>query len=85
MTVTYSLAVTGINANQNKVGITVRPSVTGNVQYLTLPDTAGLIGGQQNAMATGAQLLCQNPDGSQSWYVLDAERSTPTLPVLRKV
>jgi hypothetical protein len=85
MAVTYSLAVTGINANQNEVGITVRPTVTGNVQNLTLPDTAGLIGGQQNAMRNGTQLLCQTPDGGQAWFVLDAERSTPNLPVLRKV
>lgn len=73
---TFSLAVTGINANQR---------VAASTQNLTLPDANALIGGQQNAMATGKQLLCQNPDGSQSWYVLDAERSTPTLPVLRKV
>ena len=36
-------------------------------------------------MRLGAQVLCQNPDGSQSYYTLDAERSTRANPVLRRV
>lgn len=55
------------------------------VQNVKLPDTSARPGGMARAMATGTQILCQNPDGSQSWYTLDAERSTPTNPVLIKV
>ena len=50
--------------------------------------TAGAVGtatGMQGAMMCNTALLCQNPDGSQSWYQLDAERSTPTNPVLRRM
>ena len=68
---TYSLSVTGVNANQN-----------GTVKLLTLSDAQGTSGGQQAAMAQGTYFLCKNPDGSQSFYRLDAERSTPSNPVL---
>ena len=42
----------------------------------------GLAQGQANAMQTGDQMLVKNPDGSSSWYTLDAERSTPANPIL---
>ena len=48
-------------------------------------DTAGLLGSQQLAMAQNTQILCKNPDGSQSWYTLDAERTTPSNIVLKAV
>ena len=68
---TYSLSITGLNANQS-----------GTVKLLTLSDTNATAGGQQLAMAQGAFFLCKNPDGSQSYYRLDAARSTPSAPVL---
>lgn len=71
---TYSLGATGRRADS--------PFLVNNVD---IGDDAGRIGSQQNAMATGAQILCQNPDGSQSWYTLDAERSTPDAVVLKAV
>lgn len=55
------------------------------VQNIKLPDTSARAGGMARAQSLGSQILCQNPDGSQSWYTLDAERSTPTNPVLIKV
>ena len=69
---TYSLSITALVADQT-VGT---PKVT------TLSDAQGRIGGQQLAMAQGTYFLCQNPDGSQSYYRLDAERSTAANPVL---
>ena len=69
---TYSLSITGVNANQR-----------GSVELLTLSDTQAITtGAMQQAMAQGTYFLCKNPDGSQSYYRLDAERSTPTVPVL---
>ena len=74
MTETYSQAVTGAR--------TGAPFVVNNTK---VGDTAGTLGGQQAAMATGNQILCKNPDGSQTWYTLDAERSTPSQVVLKPV
>jgi hypothetical protein len=73
---TYSLAITGVPADQT---LGVKP-------HLTLPDSACVRGGaEQNRMSHGTQILCQNPDGSQSWYTIDAERWTRANPVLRRV
>ena len=82
---TYSLATTGVRAGY--------PMTT--LKQVTLPDdsvpasgvtvTTATLGGMQNAMRLGVPMLCKNADGSQSWYTLDAERSTPTVPVLRAV
>ena len=65
------------------------------LKQVTLPDdtvvasgvtvTTATLGGMQNAMADGTRMLCKNADGSFSWYTLDAERSTPTVPILRAV
>jgi expansin (peptidoglycan-binding protein) len=69
---TYSLSVTGANANQHCCA----------VETVTLSDAQATTGGMQAAMAQGTYFLCKNPDGSQSYYRLDAERSTPSVPVL---
>lgn len=71
---TYSLAVTGARADQ-----------TFGTKNQTLPDTNARLGGMQNAMQTGTQLLCKGPDGSLGWFTLDAERSTPDRPILLPV
>jgi len=39
----------------------------------------------QAAMQNGTELFCKGPDGGFGWYKLDAERSTPTVPVLVRV
>ena len=69
---TYSLALTGAPAGQLE-----------QVATLQLPDNAGLAGAAANAMRTGTPQLCKRSDGSQAWYVLDAERSTASKIVLR--
>jgi hypothetical protein len=48
-------------------------------------DTAGLCGSQKQAMAQNTQILCKNPDGSKSWYTIDAERTTASNIVLKAV
>ncbi len=75
MTETYSLGATGRRADET-------PAVVNN---LNVGDTAGLTGSQQLAMRQGAQILCKNPDGSQSWYTLDPTRTLPGAVVLLKV
>ncbi len=74
MAETYSVAQKGQRADSLNA-----------VQNLTLPDSSARPGGMAGAMQNGTQMLCKGPDGSQSWYTLDAERSTPTNPVLIKV
>lgn len=74
MTTTYSLAIKGALADNEAL-----------TKVTTLPDDSALPGSMALAMQNGTQLLCKNQDGSQSWYTLDAERSTPTVPVLKKV
>ena len=80
---TFSLAQTGIRADAT-------PSP---VADYTLPDamvpTAGVtittatLGGMLGAMSSNLPLLCKGPDGALGLYTLDAERSTPTVPVLK--
>jgi hypothetical protein len=69
---TYSLALTGAPAGQQQLTAT-----------LQLPDNAGLAGAAANAMQTGTPQLCKRADGSQAYFVLDAERSTASKIVLR--
>ena len=71
---TYSLSITGVSAQQR-----------GTVALLTLADANATAGAQQNAMAQGTQFLCKQADGASALYRLDAERSTPSLPVLVKI
>lgn len=68
---TYSLATVGYRAES--------PS---SAQPLIMDDaTAGRAGDQQNAMATGTQVLCKGPDGLQRYYTIDSERSRPGGPI----
>ena len=53
-----------------------------NVQ---IGDVAGLVGSQQLAMQQNTRVLCKNPDGSQTYYTIDAERSTPANIVMKAV
>ncbi len=42
-------------------------------------------GGLLQATQDNDQMLVKGPDGSLAWYRYDAERSTPTNPILVKV
>jgi hypothetical protein len=71
---TYSLAVLGTGAHNP-----FQP------ELLTISDPNAQLGSQASAMQTGLSFLCKRQDGSEALYRLDAERSTPALPVLIKM
>ena len=83
MAQTYSQSLTGINAG-------ARYNTPKTVQVGDL-DAAGNalnalvdVGAQQGSMQRGNQILCKNPDGSQSYYTIDAERSIPGVSLVMK-
>jgi len=83
MAQTFSQSLTGINAG-------ARYNTAKTVQIGDL-DAAGnalnsstAVGAQQGSMARGNQILCKNPDGSQSWYTIDAERTIPGVSVVMR-
>lgn len=77
---TYSLAIAGAaadNVRQLENMILADSAVQGTAT-VTIPTP----GGMQNAMARGYSFLAKGPDGSERLYRLDAERSTPDVPIL---
>lgn len=81
---TFSLTQTGIKSG----------FVTAN-KAVSLPDdmvpstgvtiTTGTLDGMRQAMSANTPLLCKGPDGALGLFTLDAERSTPTVPILKAV
>lgn len=71
---TYSVAVTGAPADSEPA-----------TKTLTVDDTVSRPGGMALAMQLGTQFLCKKPDGSSAYFMYDAERSTPSNPVLKAV
>lgn len=49
---------------------------------LAVPDSSATLGAMQQAMATNLPVQCRGPDGALHYYVFDAERSTPSNPVM---
>ena len=84
MTQTYSQSITGINAGARyNTPASIRVGdldAAGNA----LNSLAGAVGAQQGSMMRGNQILCKNPDGSQSYYVIDAERSIPGVSLVMR-
>lgn len=80
MAETYSLAITGLRADTQYTAET-----------LIMPDSAATgsqnnnPNGLQQNMQLNSQMLCKRADGSFGWYMLDAERSSPSVPVLKAV
>lgn len=74
MAQTYSQSVTGINAG-------ARYNVPANVQVGDTDIAGDSINKHgrswQGPMSRNDYILCKNPDGSQSYYRIDAERSIP--------
>ena len=74
MVQTYSQSVTGINAG-------ARYNVLANVQVGDTDIAGDSINKHgrswQGPMSRNDYILCKNPDGSQSYYRIDAERSIP--------
>jgi hypothetical protein len=79
---TYSLAVTGLRADSPW---TAKPITLGDSAAQGISASGNTAGGLQYAARTGVQVLCKRNDGSQAWYTIDAERSTPAAPVLKAV
>ena len=74
MVQTYSQSVTGINAG-------ARYNAPANVQVGDTDIAGDAINKHgrswQGPMSRNDYILCKNPDGSQSYYRIDAERSIP--------
>ena len=75
MTQTFSQSITGVDAGARynaPATIQVGDSdINGNVTQKWAPDIAGALTSRNN------YILCKNPDGSQSYYRIDAERTIP--------
>ena len=83
MAQTFSQSLTGINAGTVFTPKTVQVGdldAAGNA----LNSLSGGAGAQQGSMQRGNQILCKNPDGSQSWYTIDAERSVPGVSLVMR-
>jgi hypothetical protein len=74
VTETYSLAVTGAGSGQKFAQ-----------KVHTLPDSGATPGAMARAQRLNLPLLTLQPDGSQVYFTLEAERSTPANPILRRV
>ena len=80
MAQTFSQSLTGINAGTRYTAKTITvgdKDLGGDV----LNSGAG---SQQNAMQDNDYILCKNPDGSQSYYTIDAERSIPGVSLIMR-
>lgn len=80
---TYSLGITGLRADTQYTPetLTIGDSAVIGVQT----SDPGRFGAMGYTMQKGGQFLCKRNDGSQGWYTYDAERSTPSVPVLKAV
>jgi len=73
---TYSLSNTGCLAENAQ-----QPLV-----YKVPDQVSNSVGAEQQAMQLGTQFLAKGPDGSQAYFIFDAERSIPGVRrVLRRV
>jgi hypothetical protein len=73
MAQTYSQSITGINAGTRYTAATIQVGdvdLSGDAQRNWAPTVQGNC--QDNDY-----ILCKNPDGSQSYYRIDAERTIP--------
>ena len=75
MTQTYSQSITGVDAGARyNAPATIQvgdADINANVNQKWAPDVAGTVTARNN------YILCKNPDGSQSYYRIDAERTIP--------
>lgn len=81
---TYSLGITGVrsdNIAQTPENITLADQAVGGGATVTIPTPAGM----QQAMRLNTPFLGRGPDGAEKLYTLDAERSTPDVPILKPV
>ena len=81
---TFSIGLTGASANQKfaQKELTVPDDVVA-ATGVTL--TVATVSGMANCMQLNQPFLAKGPSGALNWYTYDAERSTPALPILRRV
>jgi hypothetical protein len=84
MAQTYSQSLTGINVNTRYTPKTVQVGDLDAAGNVVGSGNVNFFGDQQGSMQRGNQILCKNPDGSQSWYTIDAERSIPGQSLVMK-
>jgi hypothetical protein len=85
MAQTYSQSVTGINAGARyNTAKTIQVGDLDAAGNDVSGCNAGCVGAQQGSMSRGNQILCKNPDGSQSYYTIDAERTIPGVSVVMR-
>jgi hypothetical protein len=80
---TFSQSLTGINSGTRYTPKAISVGdldIAGNA----LAGNANFGGAQQGAMQRNDMILCKNPDGSQSYYTIDAERSVPGVSLVMK-
>mgnify|MGYP001610463035 CR=1 FL=1 len=84
---TYSLANTGLSSGHHRFNTVENETGADDVVPLgqTYTITTGTVGGMANAMSQNLPFLAKGLDGSVRWVTLDAERSTPTVPVFKRV
>lgn len=81
---TYSLATNAIRsgyATANKAVVVPDSAIPAAGTTIS----TATIDGMRQAMSANTPLLCKGPDGALGWFTLDAERSTPTVPILKAV
>lgn len=76
MAETYSLAKAGRGSGHGEQN---------NTNLLTLPDSGARDGNIIGNASTGLPVLCKLFDGSFGWFVVDPERSTTSVPVMKRI
>ncbi len=84
MAQTFSQSLTGINAGTRYTPKTIQVGDADAASNVVAVGNANFTGAQQGSMLRGNQILCKNPDGSQSYYTIDAERSIPGVSLVMR-
>ena len=82
MAQTFSQSITGINAGARYN--TAKIVQVGDLDAAGNALNTGGLGAVQGSMMRGNQILCKNPDGSQTYYTIDAERSIPGVSLVMR-
>jgi hypothetical protein len=81
---TFSQSLTGINAGAHFTAKAVQVGDLDIASNAVAQGNVNFVGAQQGAMQRNDMILCKNPDGSQSYYTIDAERSVPGVSLVMR-
>lgn len=84
MAQTFSQSLTGIHSGTRYTPKTVQVGDADIAANAVAQGNVNFVGAQQGAMQRNDYILCKNPDGSQSYYTIDAERSIPGVSLVMK-